>query len=138
MKSTVTVLSMLVLCALVYKLMAREYHKQISCIYQSPVRLPSFPGGEQAWNRNLFNNTRLDSIDCVPQGTVRVVLNFNVDTTGKVSDVKMETNDCPAYGKMLAGILQRGPRWNPAVKDGLKISYRHSVTVSTCLLPSEE
>ncbi|RXK82893.1 energy transducer TonB [Filimonas effusa] len=99
---------------------------------------PKFPGGDAAWRKFLIDKVSIDTLDCIPTATVRVILKFHVDSTGKVSAVKQESSECPEFGRRVANAVSNGPLWQPATRDGRRISYDHMVTINTCLYVSEE
>lgn len=92
------------------------------------VQIPAeFPGGQDAWRKFLEKNLRSDiPVDNgAPAGKYTVVVSFIVDKTGNISDVKAE-ND-PGYGTAAEAVrvIQRGPKWKPAVQNGRNVIYRH-------------
>lgn len=77
----------------------------------------SFPGGEGAWAKYLSRNLNSDLVrsNGGPPGIYTVVVSFNVNAEGRVSDVHAE-ND-PGYGTRAEAerMVLKGPRWVPAV-----------------------
>lgn len=85
----------------------------------------SFPGGQPAWIAYLRRNLDIKKVvnANAPKGKYTVVVSFLVDEKGKLSEVKA-MND-PGFGTAAEAIrvIQNGPRWNPAVQNGKKVSY---------------
>ena len=97
-------------------------------VVQQPAE---FPGGVQGWTRYLERtlNRDLPVENGAPSGRYAVVVSFIVSRDGSISDVKSE-ND-PGYGtkEEAVRVIQRGPKWKPAVQNGRNVIYRHRQTV---------
>ncbi len=91
-----------------------------------------FPGGADAWlkflQRNLRNEVPVDN--GAPAGNYTVVVSFLVDKNGNISEVKAETN--PGYGTADEAIrvIQRGPKWKPAIQNGRNVVYRQRQSIT--------
>lgn len=92
----------------------------------------SFPGGPDAWSKYLQRNLRAEvaSDNGAPPGNYTVVVSFLVDKDGNISEVKAENN--PGYGTAdeAVRVIQRGPKWNPAIQNGRKVIYRQKQSVT--------
>lgn len=97
------------------------------------VQIPAqFPGGLNAWARYLertLNRDLLTNAKAAP-GRYTVVVSFIVDKDGSLSEVKAQ-ND-PGYGTAAEAerVLQKGPKWLPAVQNGEKVKYRHKQSIT--------
>jgi len=92
------------------------------------VQVPAeFPGGQQGWIRYLERtlNRDLPVENGAPTGKYSVVVSFIVSKDGSISEVKAE-ND-PGYGTKdeAVRVIQRGPKWKPAIQNGRNVIYRH-------------
>lgn len=92
------------------------------------VQVPAeFPGGIQGWSRYLERtlNRDLPVENGAPSGKYSVVVSFVVSRDGSISDVKAENN--PGYGTAdeAVRVIQRGPKWKPAIQNGKNVIYRH-------------
>lgn len=91
-----------------------------------------FPGGPQGWFKFLQKNIHMDvpAQHGAPVGKYTVVLSFLVDTTGKISDVRVE-ND-PGYGTAqdVLKAFKHSPNWIPAMKDGKPVIYRQKQNIT--------
>ena len=79
----------------------------------------SFPGGDAAWNKYVFNalkNADLDKFKKSDQGTCRI--RFIVDTKGFVTEVQALNMKKSRLAKLAVEIIENGPRWKPAQQDG--------------------
>ena len=107
---------------------SKEETDKIVTVVQQPAE---FPGGVQGWTRYLERtlNRDLPVENGAPSGRYAVVVSFIVSRDGSISDVKSE-ND-PGYGtkEEAVRVIQRGPKWKPAVQNGRNVIYRHRQTV---------
>ncbi len=90
-----------------------------------------FPGGQQGWIRHLMLNLDRDLTvkNGAPIGIYRIKVNFTIDKDGKVIDLK--TDNDPGFGLAQEAIrvIEKGPKWIPATKNGVNINYHHSQTI---------
>ena len=90
-----------------------------------------FPGGQSGWVRYLERtlNRDLPVENGAPTGKYTVVVSFIVSKDGSISEVKAE-ND-PGYGtkEEAERVIQRGPKWKPAVQNGRSVIYRQRQSI---------
>ena len=91
------------------------------------IQIPAeFPGGQLGWanylERNL--NSNLPASRGAPYGKYVVIVSFNIDEEGNISEVKAENN--PGYGttEEAVRVIQNGPKWIPATDNGEKVIYK--------------
>ncbi len=87
----------------------------------------SFPGGLSAWSRylqrNLNSNAPIDN--GAPPGSYTVIVQFIVDKSGSISDVKALTNHGYGMEEEAIRAIKRGPKWTPAIQNGRNVNaYR--------------
>jgi len=91
-----------------------------------------FPGGPEAWMKYLTRNLRAEvpTDNGAAPGNYTVVVSFLVDKDGNISEVKAE-ND-PGYGTSdeAVRVIQRGPKWKPAVQNGRNVIYRQKQSIT--------
>jgi hypothetical protein len=92
------------------------------------VQIPAeFPGGQSGWQRYLTNTLNKNVLiqNNAPDGKYTVIVSFIVSKDGAISEVKAE-ND-PGYGTKEEAIrvIEKGPKWKPAVQNGRNVIYRH-------------
>ncbi len=106
-----------------------EDYDAIFAVVQIPAE---FPGGIGAWTRYLerYLNRDLPIDNGAPPGKYTVVVSFVVSKTGDISDVQA-LND-PGYGTKAEAIrvIQKGPKWKPAVQNGRNVMYRHKQSIT--------
>lgn len=87
----------------------------------------SFPGGDNAWKRflekKLNPNTPVDN--GAPDGQYQVWVQFIVDKTGAISDVKALSNHGYGMEEEAVSVIRKGPNWIPAIQNGKNVkAYR--------------
>lgn len=91
-----------------------------------------FLGGIAAWRKYLERNLNQDiaAQNGAPPADYSVVVSFIVDREGNISDVRAE-ND-PGYGTRAEAIrvIQKSPRWTPAVQNGRHVIYRQKQKIT--------
>jgi protein TonB len=96
------------------------------------VQIPStFPGGPDAWVKFLSRNLNRDLPveNGAPTGIYKVIVSFIVERDGSIRDVKAE-ND-PGWGTAAEAVrvIQKGPKWTPAIQNNFKVIYRHKQVI---------
>jgi hypothetical protein len=90
-----------------------------------------FPGGFSGWQRYLERtlNKGILKQNNAPEGKYSIIVSFVVDRNGSISDIKAE-ND-PGYGTKEEAIrvIEKGPKWKPAVQNGRNVNYRHRQSI---------
>jgi TonB family protein len=83
-----------------------------------------FPGGDQAWKRYLDKNFRYPdaALKAGTEGTAR--LQFIVDETGWISNVKIVSDPGNGIGDEAMRLIKKGPKWQPALQNGRAVVYQ--------------
>lgn len=91
-----------------------------------------FPGGMAAWMRFLQRNLNSDvpTENGAPVGRYTVVVAFNVDKEGNVSEIEA-LND-PGYGTAQEAIrvIKKSNQWIPAIQNGQHVGYRQKQAIT--------
>jgi len=99
----------------------------------------SFPGGPEGWTaylqKNLNANVAGENIIVrrrQKDSTETIIVSFLVDTTGRVSNVKVENKlpFTPAVANEAKRVIARGPLWSPATVNGRKVLYRQMQSIT--------
>jgi thiol-disulfide isomerase/thioredoxin len=87
-----------------------------------------FPGGRGAWMRYLERNlnANIAANDKAPVGNYTVKVQFVVDKEGNVSSVTAASTPerCPGCGPEAVRVIKMGPKWTPAMRDGIPVEYK--------------
>lgn len=106
-----------------------EDYDKVFTVVQIPAE---FPGGLPAWTKYLERNLNRDvpNDNGAPPGKYTVVVSFIVSKDGSISDVVAESD--PGYGTKAEAIkvIQKGPKWKPAVQNGRNVIYRHKQSIT--------
>ena len=96
----------------------------------SPDRKAAFPGGPEAWIRFLGRKLYFPSQYKFSNGDQAVVvIEAEVDESGKVQNVKVSTPFYPAFDQIALRTVQSSPDWIPAVEHNRNVKYRFSQPV---------
>lgn len=93
-------------------------------IWRSVEIESQYPGGISAWSAFLKGNLRFpqEAVDINVQGTV--IIQFIVDTEGKISDVSAVSGPEELRAAAIA-VIKKSGKWNPAIQNGRKVkSYK--------------
>ena len=65
-----------------------------------------------------------------PWGKYKVVINFQVDVEGNISQVHAINN--PGYGvdKEAEKLIKKGPQWKPAIQNGKMVSSEVNLSIT--------
>jgi len=105
----------------------QDYDKEFTSVQVEA----KFPGGQDAWRkyleRNLNQQTPADN-GAAP-GNYTVTVSFLVDKSGNISQVQALTD--PGYGCAAEAVrvIQKGPKWTPAVQNGRNVIYRQKQNI---------
>jgi protein TonB len=92
--------------------------------------LPSFPGGQKAFNKFLAKNLKWPNQD---DAEGRVIISFVVEKDGRLTDFKVERSLRKEFDIEALRVLKRSPEWIPGMKNGKKVSVRYFVPINFTL-----
>ena len=102
-----------------------EYYEKIFTKVEKEAR---FSGGMEGWKKYLERNLNANvaANDGVPVGSYTVKVQFVVDKDGQVSNVQAieVPAACPDCGPEAIKVIQKGPKWEPAIQNGRKVIYQ--------------
>ena len=98
----------------------------------------TFPGGLPAWRKYLERNLNTSLSDScmrlMKKKTFRqtVIVSFQVDKEGVISAVVAEnaTDVCPLVAAEAVRVVQKGPKWIPAMQKNRKVIYRQRQAIT--------
>lgn len=99
----------------------------------------SFPGGEKGWRLFLEKNLNpsVPASNRAPAGTYTVVIQFVVDKSGNITQIKPLTTHGYGMENEVIRILKKSPNWVPAMLNGKPIGVYRKQPV-TFLVEEEE
>ena len=104
--------------------------KNTSQVYDMVKDAPEFPGGTKAMMEYLKTNMRYPQIAKENGIQGRVILQFVVDETGKVTDPKILRGVDPALDLEAIRLVEAMPQWTPGKQDGKAVAVKYTVPVS--------
>jgi protein TonB len=90
----------------------------------------SFPGGLQNWQQFLSKNIRYPRFAQRNNIEGKVHLSFYVDSTGKVSDIKVTRGIGGGCDEEAIRVLKLSPEWNPGLQRGVAVKSPMSIYIS--------
>lgn len=89
--------------------------------------MPEFPGGTQALNAYMKENTRYPSnaVEARVQGTV--LLEFVVEKDGSISNVRVVSSLFPSCDEEAIRVIKSLPKWKPGEAYGKKVRAFYNV-----------
>jgi len=97
-----------------------------------PDEFAEFPGGASALKTYLTNMIILPTAVTEKGVEGKVYMRFVVSEEGSISEVKIakKLKDCPECDKEAIRVIKGMPKWNPAKKNGKKITSYFYLPVS--------
>jgi protein TonB len=105
------------------------------CLHAQTTSHDTIPGdivgGKDAWHNFVVHHIEATTpVDNgAKPGTYTVVVSFLVDTTGNISDVRLEQDPGYGTGADVMHAFTHPPKWTPATVDGKPVIYRHKKEV---------
>ena len=100
-----------------------------STVYDMVEQAPAFPGGPQAMMQFIKDNLKYPQIAKENGIQGRVILQFVVDETGKVTDPKVIRSIDPSLDTEAIRLVLSMPRWMPGVQDGKAVAVKYTFPV---------
>lgn len=111
-----------------HKVVAEEKDERIHEVVEQQA---SFPGGEAALSRFLYENIKYpaQAVQANIEGVV--YLKFVVNKQGQISDIKVISSPSPLLDKEAIRVLKLGnmPKWNPARNNGKPVNAYFTLPV---------
>lgn len=98
-------------------------------VYDMVTQAPAFPGGQQAMKQFIKENMKYPQIAKENGIQGRVILQFVVDETGKVTDPKVLRGIDPSLDTEAIRLVSSMPRWTPGQQDGKAVAVRYTMPV---------
>ena len=100
-----------------------------STVYDMVEQAPAFPGGPQAMMQFIKDNLQYPQIAKENGIQGRVILQFVVDETGKVTDPKVIRSIDPSLDTEAIRLVLSMPRWIPGMQDGKAVAVKYTFPV---------
>ena len=115
-----------------------ESNPQSETIYKSVEQMPMFPGGEAGLLRYLQENIQYPPEAAKNNVQGRVILQFVVDKTGQVGEVKILRSVSEEIDAEAVRVVKSLPKFEPGRQDGEAVSVWYTLPVSFNIRSSAE
>ena len=107
-----------------------ESNPQSETIYKSVEQMPMFPGGEAGLLRYLQENIQYPPEAAKNNVQGRVILQFVVDKTGQVGEVKILRSVSEELDAEAVRVVKTLPKFEPGRQDGKPVAVWYTLPVS--------
>ncbi|WP_068472970.1 M56 family metallopeptidase [Saccharicrinis aurantiacus] len=96
--------------------------------------MPQFPGGDLGLREYIASNVRYPK-EAQEQGKEgRAYVQFVVDKTGTIKDVKIaRSSECASIDEEAIRVVSAQPQWQPGIKDGKSVNVSYTVPINFVL-----
>ena len=99
-------------------------------VYVVVERMPSFPGGDSALLKYLFENVKYPMSALKAQKQGRVMVCFTVEKDGAISNVKVSRSVTPSLDAEAVRAIKSMPKWSPGKQGGEFVRVKYNVPVT--------
>ena len=99
-------------------------------VYVVVEQMPSFPGGDSALLKYLFENVKYPVSALKAQKQGRVMVCFTVEKDGAISNVKVARSVTPSLDAEAVRAIKSMPKWSPGKQGGEFVRVKYIVPVS--------
>jgi len=96
-------------------------------------KLPSFPGGEEAFSKFLASHIHYPKIAKDQKMQGRVFISFIVEKDGKLNDIKVLRDIGGGCGPEAIRVLSESPNWNPGMQNGKPVRVAYTMPINFSL-----
>ena len=99
-------------------------------VYVVVEQMPSFPGGDSALLKYLFENVKYPVSASKAQKQGRVMVCFTVEKDGAISNVKVARSVTPSLDAEAVRAIKSMPKWSPGKQGGEFVRVKYIVPVT--------
>ena len=99
-------------------------------VYVVVERMPSFPGGDSALLKYLFENVKYPMSALKVQKQGRVMVCFTVEKDWAISNVKVSRSVTPSLDAEAVRAIKSMPKWSPGKQGGEFVRVKYNVPVT--------
>ena len=99
-------------------------------VYVVVEQMPSFPGGDSALLKYLFQNVKYPVSALKAQKQGRVMVCFTVEKDGAISNVKVARSVTPSLDAEAVRVIKSMPKWSPGKQGGEFVRVKYIVPVT--------
>ena len=118
------------------RIMHEAARRKVEIIYKSAEQMPQFPGGEAALMKYIKSHIQYPAEALKNRTEGRVIVQFVVDNTGKIGEVKVVRSVDKDLDKEAVRVCRSMPKFTPGRMNGKAVSVWYTLPV-TFTLPEE-
>ena len=99
-------------------------------VYVVVEQMPSFPGGDSALLKYLFENIKYPMSALKAQKQGRVMVRFTVEKDGTITNVKVARSVTPSLDAEAVRAIKSMPKWSPGKQGGEFVRVKYNVPVT--------
>ena len=99
-------------------------------VYVVVEQMPSFPGGDSALLKYLFENIKYPMSALKAQKQGRVMVRFTVEKDGAITNVKVARSVTPSLDAEAVRAIKSMPKWSPGKQGGQFVRVKYNVPVT--------
>ena len=99
-------------------------------VYEVVEQMPSFPGGDSALLKYLFENIKYPMSALKAQKQGRVMVRFTVEKDGAITNVKVARSVTPSLDAEAVRAIKSMPKWSPGKQGGEFVRVKYNVPVT--------
>lgn len=102
--------------------------KSLPINYEDAEVKPQFPGGHSEFMKFIGNNFKTPEVEGL-SGIVKI--SFVVETTGKITDIKILKDIGSGTGEEAKRVISKSPNWSPGEQDGkpVRVTFQLPITI---------
>lgn len=130
MKKFVCFFSILTLLSISQVSLAQNKSAADTSVKDRAEVMPEFPGGQQAMMNYISENVKYPWKARMNNIQGKVMVQFVVDKTGAIRDVKVINKVHPSLAKAAIKVVKKMPRWTPGSQDGKPVHVRFLLPIT--------
>jgi len=109
---------------------AGDVAQNINQVFTAVEWQPTFPGGEQAFQRFLASNIKYPAKARANKTEGRVIATFVIEKDGSLTGIKIIRGIGDGADEEAARVLSLSPKWKPGVQNGKPVRVQYSVPIN--------
>lgn len=101
----------------------------LDTIYNVVDTLPSYPGGNEGWQKYLKKNMKYPKYAWREEYEADVTMDFVVRKDGSITNIRYLTVVGYGFEEEATRLLQKCEKWKPAVKNGKLVDYHAQLVI---------
>ncbi|CAH0168810.1 hypothetical protein SRABI27_01547 [Pedobacter sp. Bi27] len=101
--------------------------------FVSVEKQPAFPGGISNFYRYLSHEIKYPEAAKRNNTKGKVFASFIVEKNGTLADIQIIRSLSPETDKEAVRVLNKSPRWNPALQNGIPVRVKYNMAINFAL-----